>query len=237
MKKRFFNWVGESEKAKTFSQHSFQTKIEILSGIPRVLVSRLAYNKMWHYVDLATKEVSWLGIVVEQGNNFLVEDVFLLKQEVSHTETEITTDGLAELGQEILAKPNGMEIWNNVRFWGHSHVNMGTSPSATDEGQMEVFQETGHPFFIRGILNKQGQMEFTIFLYSAGIKIIDSEWSISEPVDESIREEIEKEFKERVSEQVYVVPAFSRNYDYSHKQFNEANNNPINKIKKRGDRK
>jgi len=209
-------------KAKTFCQHSFRVKVELMASIPRVLISRLAYNKMWHYVDIADKEISWLGTVVEDENDFLIEDVFLLKQEVDHTATEITLDGLAEFGQEILSKPNGIEIYENIRFWGHSHVNMGTSPSPQDEEQMEVLRESEHPFFIRGILNKSGRMEFSIFLYSAGIKIVDAEWAISEPIDELIRAEIETEFKDKVVEAVHFYSPQFGAQDYGHNPLHNA---------------
>lgn len=230
---RFLNWgskVGKT-KAKSFCPHSFGTKIELDSNVPRVLISRLAYNKMWHYVDVADKEVGWLGTVVENGNDFLIQDVFLLKQEVGQTETEITLDGLAEFGQEILSKPNGTEIYNGIRFWGHSHVNMGTDPSSQDEEQMEVFRESEHPFFIRGILNKNGRMEFTIFLYAAGIKIVDAEWTISEPVDESIRADIEAEFEDKVTEGVYA-PIAQVGGHYGYNQQAMAGISPVQTVRK-----
>jgi hypothetical protein len=127
---------------------------------------------------------------------------------VAATTCEILADGLAEFATELLSRPDGMEIVNRLCFWGHSHVNMGTSPSGQDESQMETFKESGHPFFIRGILNKAGRMEFTIFLYESGVKIVDPEWAIYEPVDASIRAGIEAEFKAKVSERVDVVPYY-----------------------------
>jgi len=196
------NW---KKKANAFCQHAFGMKIEMLTNLPRVLISRLAYNKMWHFVDLADGEVGWLGTVTKVENDFLIEEIFLFKQEVAATTTEISADGLAEVAQELIeSRPDGVEVCNNLRFWGHSHVNMGTSPSAQDETQMETFRESDHPYFIRGILNKNGRMEFTIYLYESGVKIVDPEWAIYEPVDKSVRAEIEAEFKAKVSEKVYV---------------------------------
>ena len=100
-----------------------------------------------------------------------------------------------------------MDVINRLCFWGHSHVRMGTSPSGQDEAQMKIFAESGQPFFIRGILNKERRMEFTVFCYESGIKIVDAEWSIYEPVDESMRSEIEAELLAKVSEKVYTPPA------------------------------
>jgi hypothetical protein len=94
-----------------------------------------------------------------------------------------------------------MDVGSRLLFWGHSHVNMGTSPSGQDEAQMALFESQELEFFIRGILNKNGRMEFAIFLYESGVKIVDAEWAIYQPVDKSLRSAIEAEFKEKVQTQ------------------------------------
>lgn len=192
------------EKAKRFAPHDFSTKVEMASALPRVFLSRLAYNKMWHYVDIADKEVGWLGAVREEGRDFLIEDVFLLKQQVSASETELSTQGLAEFGQELLSQENGAELCDRIRFWGHSHVNGTTSPSVQDERQMDALRDSGFPYFIRGILNKSGKMEFTIVFYETGVKIVDAEWQLAEEADDALRAGIEAEFKEKVTSHTYA---------------------------------
>lgn len=219
--------------ADAFCQHAFGKKIELLADLPRVLVSRAAYNRMWHFVDLADKEVGWLGTCDKVGRDFLIENVFLFKQEVSATTTEITGDGLAEFAMGILSsRRDGMEVINALRFWGHSHVRMGTSHSGQDESQMSTFQESGHDFFIRGIFNKNGRMEFTIFMYSLGLKIVDPEWSIYEPVDNSLRAEIEAEFAAKVSEKVYA-PAY-QNIGGTHYPFEVSPNRTATQVSTAG---
>jgi hypothetical protein len=209
--------MSYKKKAEAFCQHAFRKGVEMLTTVPRVLVSRAAYNRMWHYVDLADGEVGWLGTITRQGNDFLVEEVFLFKQEVSSTTTEISTEGLAEVAQElIITRPDGVEILNRLCFWGHSHVNMGTSPSGQDESQMQTFRESGHPFFVRGILNKQGRMEFTIFLYDSGVKIVDAEWAIYEPVDSSLRSEIAQEMATKVTEKKFYSPGLGLDGSFSY---------------------
>ncbi|MDP1690150.1 MAG: hypothetical protein Q8L52_03045 [bacterium] len=192
--------------AQPFVQHSFEKKIEFVGGgIPMVLITREAYSRMWHYVDIAPKEVGWLGTVrVTPYGNYLIEEVFLPEQEVSFTETELSGEGQAQLAQDLIdTRPDGVEVANRLRFWGHSHVKMGTSPSPEDNKQMTKFRENGCPWFIRGILNKLGRMEFTIFLWGAGVKIVDAPWAICENIDQSMRAGIETEFKKKVSEKTY----------------------------------
>ena len=168
-------------------------------------MTREVFSRMWHFVDIAGEEVSWFGTVkVTSYGNYLIDEVFLGEQKVSATQTEISTNGLAKIGQNLIDTcPDGVERASRLFFWGHSHVKMGTSPSFQDDKQMDEFRENGCPWFIRGILNKLGRMEFSIFLWEAGVKVTDVPWAVYEHVDESIRAEIEAEFKAKVTRIVY----------------------------------
>jgi hypothetical protein len=69
-----------------------------------------------------------------------------------------------------------MQKIERLRFWGHSHVRMGTSPSSTDENTPLNYQRLGLPWFIRGIFNKLGRAEFTVYLFEEGYRFIDVPW-------------------------------------------------------------
>lgn len=189
--------------AQSFIPHAFGNKVEFMGGgRPVVLITREAYSRMYHFVDIADSEVGWLGSVerTPQGD-FLIKEVFLLEQEVSAATTSISEDGIAGLVQGLIDnRHDGVDVANQLFFWGHSHVRMGTFASGQDESQMRHFQENGCPWFVRGIFNKLGRMEFTIFLWEAGVKIVDAPWAICEFVDHGMRAEIEAEFEAKVSE-------------------------------------
>ena len=148
----FFDFRG-SVAAKRFMPHHFQPKIEIIgSPMPRITISKRAFEDMLILVDEADKEISWLGTVRRVGNMFCIEDIFLAKQKVSGSSTEISTDGISELSMDILqSRTDGVDIINNIRFWGHSHVCMPTLPSCQDDIQMKLFTDNGCEWFIRGI--------------------------------------------------------------------------------------
>lgn len=171
-----------------------------------VYVMREAYSRMWHYVDIADKEVGWLGTVEKTpSGDFLITEVFLIKQEVSPVNTDLSEEGIAELAQELFdTRTDGFELVNAIRFWGHSHVRMDTSPSGQDNLQMKQFRENGCDWFVRGILNKLGRMEFTVFLFDAGVHITDVPWAIYEPINDHLRAGIEAEFAAKVTEQVWA---------------------------------
>jgi len=73
---------------------------------------------------------------------------------------------------------DGLEKANKLRFWGHSHVHMGTSPSGTDERTMERFGREQMPWYVRGIFNKYGRAEFTLYLFDRGLRINDAAWAV-----------------------------------------------------------
>jgi hypothetical protein len=154
---------------------------------------------MWYYVKGCNDEIGWLGTVTRyDDNNWIINDTLLFEQQVAATTCEITPEGLAKVAEEILQKPDGMEIYNSIRLWGHSHVNMGVSPSGQDNDQMKTFKDTGSPWFIRVIANKSGDMEFTLYDFANSLSFADVPWQIL--LDYSVTEdEINTEIKAKVS--------------------------------------
>lgn len=180
-------------------------KIEISAiAEPVIFVLPLALEKMGYYVGNCSKEIGWLGTVEKYGNNFLITDTFLFKQEVHATTCEITPEGLSDFATELLSKENGVDIWNNIKLWGHSHVRMGVSPSGQDNDQMKVFGEHNE-YFIRVIANKNGEMEFTIFDFITGISYKNVKWCEYRVETEGLEEQIKKEIKDKVTEKSYTV--------------------------------
>ena len=90
---------------------------------------------------------------------------------------------------ELMQQDNGMDIWNNMRVWGHSHVNMSTSPSGQDDKQMETFLENENNFFIRIIGNKKGDFKIDIYDYEVGVLYENMKFDVV--YDEDVRIKIE----------------------------------------------
>jgi hypothetical protein len=72
----------------------------------------------------------------------------------------------------------GFDLLNKMRFWGHSHVRMGTSPSGTDESTMLRFRDEGLDWYVRGIFNKHGRAEFTVYFFDIGFAVCDVDWCV-----------------------------------------------------------
>lgn len=93
-----------------------------------VAFTPVAWTKMHALVDAFNKEVQWHGIVSRADEStFIIEDILIFPHVASSTtvvsdqeEYEEWMDGLTD------------EQFNACRFHGHSHVNMGVTPSMVD---------------------------------------------------------------------------------------------------------
>lgn len=213
----------------------------IIKGFePIVLININALNKMKEYIRQSNKEIGWLGTVVKENGMYNILDVYLFKQEVHETTTEITTDGLNEFAMEILSQEDGMEIWNNMKMWGHSHVNMSTSPSVQDDNQMDLFTQNANDFFIRIIANKKDEFRIDIWDYEKGViyeklnyiidygkdaeliqelqmKIFKLQSIIDDKtnVKKEMIDEVAKEIKGKVKEKTFkTYPTYNNSYGY-----------------------
>lgn len=181
-------------------------KCEILEEInePIIYCTLTAMYKMRYYIDNCDKEIGWLGYVDRLNKyTFLIKDVFLLKQEVHSATTEISPDALAEMANNLIAKGDeGIEIYNSIRMWGHSHVNMSPSPSVQDNDQMKEFTTTG--FYIRLIGNKRGEWNVSLWDFDNNILWTDVPLKEYYTVDIS-DEELAKEIKDNVVEKTFAT--------------------------------
>jgi len=174
---RSFSAFNESP----FKAHAFQPRAQLVArNRPWVILTPKAYQQMLLYVEIADKEVGWMGAVTRLENNcFLIEETFLLEQEVTAVETELSVEGCSKLADELLLRgDDGFDLLNKMRFWGHSHVRMGTSPSGTDESTMLRFREENLDWYVRGIFNKLGRAEFTVYFFDIGFAVCDVNWCV-----------------------------------------------------------
>ena len=159
---------------------------------------------MYHIVAESAEEVSWLGTVERDGMTFLIEEVFLFAQEVHATQTRFDEEAVGGFFADLASQPDGVELVEKVRFWGHSHVNMGVNPSGSyrpgDYGDLSAMHSLGQSCdsMIMGIANKDGQFRFEIFFYDLGLRIQDVAWEIYEPEQNDLREQVMAELATKV---------------------------------------
>lgn len=141
---------------------------------PVIYLSMEAWVKMQNLVHTCEKEIAWHATVekVPYANNkdkwyYFVKQVFVYPQQVTGTFVDVDPVKWTEWSLKL---PD--ETFSKIRFQGHSHVNMGTAPSGTDNATYQnLLDQLGKDdFYIFMILNKRG--EFTLLVYDFAQNII-----------------------------------------------------------------
>ena len=128
-------------------------------------------------VENIDKEIAWHGIVEKIDNTtYLIKDIIVYPQKV--TGATVTTDDV-ELGMWYMQLPD--ETMNNLRFQGHSHVNMSTSPSAVDKNYYSTMVQTLRKtdFYIFMIFNKRGEHFAEIYDLAQNVLFENNDINIS----------------------------------------------------------
>lgn len=130
-----------------------------------------AWAKMAMLVKEFDKEVAWHGVAQraddEDKDEYIITDIVVYPQEVSGATVEMDTEKYAEWLMENAED----ERFNNIHMQGHSHVNMGVTPSSVDLNHQEE------------ILNMLGDNDFYIFMiwnksFVSNVKVYDMKKNI-----------------------------------------------------------
>lgn len=194
---------------------------------PVLFIHPLALDKMDIIVTECKDEVGWLGFVKKYDDCYLLEDVMLLKQKVHGATCELDEADLAEYYSNLYINnpDNAEEIIDSLRLWGHSHVNMGVSPSGQDDVQALEFAN-GNEWFFRLIANKNGEMEIDFYDFERDIMFKNIKWQEFRAYRLELEESLKAEIKEKVTKMSYgggyKYPSYGNNNQYDgHWDYNE----------------
>ena len=178
--------------------------VELLDNRYDVFILPEARNKMELYCDLSSGEIGWLAFVERfENQGFLITDCVLLKQEVNGSTTEIDPNALLEFWNST-----PVEKHNLIKMWGHSHVNMGVTPSSTDLNNWNEFLSIipDNDFYIFCISNKRG--EYTWCLYDKQNNVCfenkDISWYITDDEGNNLSLWATQELKTHLKEKQYA---------------------------------
>jgi hypothetical protein len=103
----------------------------------KVFILPEAKKKLDAYVSLAIGEISGLGKIRKVAKGvLLIEDVFIFDQDCTPVETNLNLDKVAEFLTEMIMAG---EDTSCIRLWWHSHANMDTFWSHTDNTTISGF--------------------------------------------------------------------------------------------------
>lgn len=121
---------------------------------PSVSIDYLVHQKIMHWVQNTDKEISGLGKIINDNGKLKVIEAMLLPQRNTASSTDIEPEDVGKAMFELKDTPG------ELRWWWHSHVNMGVFWSGTDDDTMEKLSTPG--WFVHSVFNKQWQVRTAI---------------------------------------------------------------------------
>ena len=160
-----------------------------------------AYKKILALVTEFSDEVGWHGTVSRSADDeFIIENIFVYPQEVTgstvNTDQTEYTQWLYELDDET---------FNKIRMQGHSHVNMGVSPSGVDDKhrQQILDQLEKNMFYIFMIWNKSLTVHTLVYDMARNVLYEDEDVDVQLLGDEDM-DEFLADAKEKVQKSGHV---------------------------------
>ena len=178
-----------------------------------VFFTPLAWAKMLALINGFSDEVAWHG-VAHRGDDptkdeYIISDILVYPQEV--TGSTVTTD---QTGYEEFLAGLDDDTFNNLRFQGHSHVNMGVSASPTDVNLLEsiLAQLESSMFYIFMIWNKRLEFSAKIYDLAKNVLFETSDVEVKIVGQEGLADFM-KDAKAVVKRKQYTTPATSPYYN------------------------
>lgn len=155
-------------------------------------------QKLKTYVHAVSGEIGGLGKVSVEGQNFRVEEIYLLEQTVSGSETDLNEASIAKLVDELIDQDKSPVL----NFWWHSHGNMGAFWSKTDTDTMESWPGS---WLVSLVINQKSEMKARL-VTNVPIKLtLDENVEVCMP-ELANKDELLAEVKAKVTQQKILVP-------------------------------
>lgn len=179
-----------------------------------VFFSELAWLKMQTLIREFDKEVAWHGVAFrgedETKDEYYITDILVYPQEV--TGATVTTD---QEKYQMWLMEHDDDVFNNIRFQGHSHVNMAVSPSGVDLSLYErlLDQLDDSMFYIFMIWNKRKDKHVKIYDLKKNVLFETTDVTVEVMEDGTGIEQFLKDAKEMVKSKP-VTPTYSYGNGY-----------------------
>ena len=188
-----------------------------------------AWTKMVMLIKEFDKEVAWHGVARrvedESKDEYIISDIMVYPQTVTGASVEMDTEKYAVW----LMDNADDERFDNIHMQGHSHVNMGTTPSSVDlNHQEEILNMLGdEDFYIFMIWNKSFTSTNKVYDLKKNILFEDRDITVKiiggvEDLDAFV-----KAAKDMVKTKAYVTPSYNANGGY---QYNKPAGTPYNPV-------
>lgn len=175
-----------------------------------VYFSEIAWLKMQTLIREFDKEVAWHGLAYRGDDptkdEYIIKDILVYPQEV--TGSTVTTD---QAKYQMWLMEHDDDVFNNIRMQGHSHVNMGTTPSGVDTSLydriLEQLDDT--MFYIFLIYNKRGEKTYKIYDLAKNVLFETADVTVKVMDDGLGLDAFLSDAKSKVQDRVYS-PGYTR---------------------------
>ena len=167
---------------------------------PIILIPSDIYCKMFELVEQSPVEISWHGLVHRDIENqtYEIYDILVFPQINSATSTTTDEEDFADWMTELVLDPN-FPI-QDLRFHGHSHVNMSVFSSAVDDAyQQDILTKVDEgDYYLFLVLNKKH--DICALLYDCAQQILFTTHDLEIRITNPDRTDIKKWAMEQISE-------------------------------------
>lgn len=200
--KAFKEYVCKSKSNQGNINFSYNFNQAKSNRKPEVIFTEEAYAKITTLVDNYAKEIAWHGLITKDNDVYTVTDILVYPQIC--TSTTVEADEVAYV-RWVMEQSD--EVFNAVRLQGHSHVNMGVTPSATDLNYYNnVLQSLNEDdFYIFMIINKKKEINIWIYDFKDNIIFEKQDIKITLPFNNWYYQTIKDNVKDN-------TPVLSRKY-------------------------
>lgn len=161
-----------------------------------IYINQDADDKLSAYLRAVAGEISGFGTGKNEGNLFIIDDIFILPQEAGKAHTELDEDAMQNLLWQMIQDGKDPE---SVCVWWHSHGNGASFMSNTDDATVDMFADYGRPWMISIVSNCKLEHKCQIDFYKpvrAGIEDVTIK-RIPSPNNRLVKR-IEKEIEKKV---------------------------------------
>lgn len=160
---------------------------------PIITIDQAVYDKIMYWIQKCDFEISGMGSVVIEDNEIRVVDACLIKQENTGTSTDIDAKALGKAEFEL------RHAEGELKWWWHSHVNMGVFWSGTDMETIEELSE--HGWFAATVFNKKEESRSAVALVDPVHTFVDElELVLTRPgLDDDTMAVLDEEYDKHVS--------------------------------------
>lgn len=178
----------------------------------KLILNNITYQKMMSFVDNCQDEISGLGKVVKNGNDYTVTDIALFQQNVSSVSSDITAEALAKFQVELIKKGESLEDWC---FWWHSHASMDVFFSGTDIDTIN--SSTEFPYLISLVTNHEHDFTARIDVYQHARLHAEMDVAV-EPYTDEINKDCIEEINKKVTARATLYNHQSKmGFDYKNR--------------------